>query len=263
MSANSYLSCFRILMRPLLRFCLRHNIKIQEIVEVCKSELVNLAQIELNQCKVEVTTSKLSVMTGLQRKDITKLSSRTETQVPVSLVSKVLGLWITSRRFRNKQGDLTTLNLEDFYALVTSVSKDLNPRTVLDELVRVGSAKITDKNVEVIRASYVPKGDIEGGFKIAAHDLGDLIDAVDENLSEMTTDLPHHHLRTEFDRINASALPDIRKWLLIQGKEFHRRAREYLSQFDLDINPESLSNAKGHRVSISSFALSEIERKEK
>ena len=138
------------------------------------------------------------------------------------------------------------------------VSKDLNPRTVLDELHRTGSIRVIDESVEIIRSTFIPKGNFEAGFKITANDLGNLIDAADHNLlSNDDSALPHHHLRTEFDRIRPDSLEEIKKWLLIQGKEFHLKARAYLSQFDQDINPQASSQNKECRVSITSFTLSE------
>ena len=258
------INSLRLLIRPLMRFCLRHDFKIQEIVETCKIELLLEARSELESKGDEVTQSRLSIMTGLQRKDVARLIKIKKIDSTPSLPTRVLGLWTSSKRYIDNNSNPRILKIEEFYGLVSLVSKDLNPRTVLDELNRTGSIKITDENVEVIRSTFIPKGNFEAGFKIAANDLGNLIDAVDQNLlGKDESALPHHHLRTEFDRIRPESLEEIKKWLLIQGKEFHLKVRSYLSQFDQDINPQASSENKECRVSITSFTLSELSGEQK
>ncbi len=253
-------NCLRLLIKPLMRLCMRHNIKIQEIVESCKLELLAAAKESIEKEGRELTVSRLSIMTGLQRKDILRLNDSKAVPAGQSLVSKVLGLWVSSRRYKDSESRPRKLEHEEFYLLVSQISTDLNPRTVLDELIRIGAVQIKGEKIEVIRTSYVPKENTEAGFKITAHDVEDLINAADENLNGKTApDSPHHHLRTEYDRIKTSAIPEIKRWLLLQGKEFHLKAREYLSQFDQDINPDASPTDSSSRVSITSFAFSDSE----
>lgn len=258
MSTTLTNSCLRLFIKPLMRLCLRHNVKIQEIIESCKLELLEVAKESLVKDNRETTVSRLSIMTGLQRRDVLRLQGLKSIPNDQSLVSKVLGLWVSSRRYKNSEANIRRLKHEEFYSLVAQVSKDLNPRTVLDELIRIEAVSLKGEEIEVVRTSYIPKGNIESGFKIAAHDLEGLIRAVDENLNgQSDLPYPHHHLRTEFDRIKTSALPEIKRWLLLQGKEFHLRSREYLAQFDQDINPDEDTLDNSSRVSITSFAFSE------
>ncbi|RIL12652.1 MAG: hypothetical protein DCC75_00075 [Proteobacteria bacterium] len=53
-------------------------------------------------------------------------------------------------------------------------------------------------------------------------------------------------------RLVASALPAIRKWLLNQGIQLHKRARIYLSRFDRDLNPSP--DKGGARVVVGAFS---------
>lgn len=255
-------SCFQLLIRPLMRFALRHNFKIQDVVELCKGELVQAAKNDLKQRGESITASRLSIMTGLQRRDLARFEDKDEFQKAPSLIQKILGHWMTAKRYRQASGHPRALTRDEFYSLVSSVSKDLNPRTVLGELLRIESAKLEGDMVHAIRASVVPRGDVKGGFQIAANDITDLLGAVNTNLLGDPSKMPNHHLRTEFDRIRTDALPEIQAWLLAQGKEFHVKVRQYLSQFDQDINPQENWIGKGSRVAISSFAVNEQEGQE-
>jgi len=64
------------------------------------------------------------------------------------------------------------------------------------------------------------------------------------------------HLRTSFNNICRKDVPDIRRWLIVQAKEFHKRARDYLSIYDKDINPDLMGNTEPiARISLSSFSF--------
>ena len=62
--------------------------------------------------------------------------------------------------------------------------------------------------------------------------------------------------RTEYDNISISDFPEIRKWLIKEGAAFHNKARGYLSQFDLDINPKP-DHEGGARVTVGTFSYTE------
>ena len=52
------------------------------------------------------------------------------------------------------------------------------------------------------------------------------------------------------------------KWLLKQGTDLHRRAREYLASFDLDLYPDSKAAEGGARVVLGAFSWTDDEEKE-
>ena len=89
----------------------------------------------------------------------------------------------------------------------------------------------------------------EAGLKVLSNDLCSTIDAVEENLFRPAP-ITNLHLRTEFDRIAPRFVPTIRRWLLDEGKEFHRKARNFLAQFDKDLNPEMAKEEGEIEVSV-------------
>ena len=52
-------------------------------------------------------------------------------------------------------------------------------------------------------------------------------------------------------------MPIIRQWLLEKGLEFHKMARDFMSQFDQDMNPVP-GDPGGGRVCLGSFSLSTL-----
>jgi hypothetical protein len=180
---------------------------------------------------------------------------------PVSqadFIMRVTGQWQTDARFVTAEGSPRVLThggeKQEFESLVKSVSKEINPSTVLAELERVGAIERSSRGIKLVHQSYVPEGDPESGFKIVSRDITDLISAASENVLESRTPA-HLHARTEFDNIRPEALPEIERWLLKEGHQFHARARDFLGQFDQDVNPVGSFKGKGARAVIGAFSF--------
>ena len=132
------------------------------------------------------------------------------------------------------------------------MNKDVNHATLLFELERLGVLKRVASGAKLIRGvNYVNKTPGKG-IELLARDNDTLVQAVEENLFE-AQETRNLHLRTEYDNIFREDIPKIREWLFSQGALFHKRAREYLSKFDKDINPRSEKEGGG-TVVISAFS---------
>ena len=247
-----------LISKPIVRFCIRHSLKLQDLVEIQKALFVETAEEELVARHGKATDSSISVMTGLHRRDISRFrEGPVELNKTQDIVTKVIGQWQQDKRWIDSNGKPRSLEYgrenSDFSELVSLVSNDITPVAVLHELDRLGLAKIGSDSVVLTVDTFVPKGDPIGGFKILSEDVNDLLLAVEKNvLTEC--DPPNMHYRTEYDRINPSALPKIQQWFLKQGHDLHLKAREFLSKHDLDINPKPAGSEKPLRVSLSSFS---------
>lgn len=244
------------MLRPLARFCLRNSLAIQEIVEALKSALIDEAMQEVSRVSKKVSVSRLSVITGLHRRDVMRLTRETQrTDSPTSLASRVIGQWTEDKRFQTSDGNPKVLSYEgdqcEFKDLVRCVSQDLNHCTVLFELERTGAVEKTRNGVKLIRRSFVIGSDVAKGLEVLAQDSDDLLSAVMENLMDAPA-VPQLHARTEYDNVSVEALPHVREWLLKEGSAFHKRMREYLSKHDLDVD-RSIKGGGGARVSVGTF----------
>jgi hypothetical protein len=259
------LNGLKLLLKPVVRFCLRHSLRIQDFLEVGKIVFAEVANEQLEPSGKKLTDSRLSVMTGLHRRDVVRLRGGEGVLVKAEdVVSRVIGQWQGDKRYLLEDGSPKVLSYgseqSEFSKLVHFVSNDISASSVLEELVRTSVVKKTEEGLVLLKDFYIPKGNIVGGFKILSDDISDLTQAVEEN---MLLDLqpPHMHFRTTYDRIDPGAKDEIKKWLLEQGRELHLKARQYLSQFDLDINPHRTTTETPERVVLSSYSL--LESKEK
>lgn len=250
-------SFMRQAFRPFAVLCLRFGIRHREVSEILKASFLDAARDELKANDLLVNTSKLSVMTGLQRKDILKIeSSGSGERRAANLLLNVIGAWRVDRKFCEKKGCPRDLAYEgatsEFADLVTSVSKDLNPYTVLFELERVGAVTRSEGKLQLNVEAFIPKGSPEEGLAIIAHDIENLLFAGEENILR-DQNPPNLHATTRYDNICIKSLPQIRLWLLKEGSAFHRKLRDYLSRFDKDLNPQLFNEEGGGIVTVGSF----------
>jgi hypothetical protein len=220
--------------------------------------LLEAAQHQLETEGVEVSNSRLSVMTGVHRKDVASYftSEKQITSAP-DIVTKIIGQWQSDKRFCDKSRKPRVLSFEtaqsEFAALVHTVSQDLNPYTILFELERILAVEKTSAGLKLKKLVHKPKGDVVQGLQLLAKDVSDLIAAVEENLYEEPA-IPNLHIKTEYDNIPSAAVEEIRDWLLSEGEIFQERIRERLSQYDRDINPDIDDDSSPARIAFGTFS---------
>ncbi len=255
------------ILRPVVRFAIKHSLYLHDLIDCAKIVFIQIAREILEEEGQAATDSRVSVMTGVHRRDVRILSQ--SGMVPIkerNLAMLVMGAWQTDLQFLTKENKPKVLSFgtidSDFYKLVQKLSVDVNPATILAELERVGAVEKSRAGVRLIVQSYAPRKDLAHGYELLSQDSEYLMQSVAENL-ETEVQPPNLHARTEYDKVRKSAIPEIKRWLLVEGHKLHQRARSFISRFDQDINPPKQleENAK---VVLGSFSLvRDAEKEEK
>lgn len=269
-SPDSRLSLIQVvqqLLRPIVRFCLRRSLKIQDVIEAVKQSFVEVAQEEMTEEGHPFSVSRLSVMTGIHRRETSRLAAGDSKESDdARLLSKIIGKWVNSRKYQTQTGRPRALTVEgkqsEFVELVKSINRELNPYTVLFELERTGVVERTSKGLlKLIGQIYIPRGDARKGLMLLASDTEDLIECVSENVYS-PEEIPNLHIRTEFDGIRSDCFNEVKQWVLEKGTQFQMEVEEYLASLDQDIYPELKSEKeeeKNLRIIVGSF--SRVEKK--
>lgn len=249
-----------VLLRPVVRYAMRRAIGVYAILEVLKSVYVELAREAIEESPGKLNVSRLSVMTGLQRKDVKRLATEgRKVEGPSNLVSRVVNRWEQDKRFRTAAGKPRVLAYQgensEFEKLVKSVITDVGPAAILAELERLKLVERSSMGVRLLSGVSFYQGPPEKGLALLAHNVELLGRSVEENLFQPQS-IRNLHLCTEYDNIFEESLPIIRQWLFEQGQLFHKHAREFLSQHDKDVSPNP--DKKGNsRVSLVAFSWTE------
>lgn len=253
---------FRRVMKPLIRFFLKHALPFREFMQIAKSVYVEVADEELRKVTKKVNASRISAMTGIHRIDVTQeLSGEKPAGGELGLVGRIMGQWENDKRFHDDQGKPKALTFKgegsEFQKLILKVSQHLHQGTILFEMERKGFIEKTkDGKVKLIGGAQVLTGDVERSFDVLARDVDTLFRVDEENIAK-ANEIKNLHVHTEYDNIIPDKESEIRNWLLEEGRAFHKRARDFLSQFDRDINPDIESAGAGKiKVSLTSFGWS-------
>lgn len=261
-----HLEFLRAVLRPLVRFCVRNALTLQHFIDVLKPLFLDAAVEELKRGDQTITASRLTLLTGVHRKDVAKMWARNEEPVRRAppLLTRVLGQWEQDTRFQTAGGKPRTLALDggrgSFQDLVKTVSEDINPRSVLEELTRRGLIKSSPHGVRLMRQIHRVGEDPKDRYELLGKNVESLILAGEENLFSPQAEY-NVHLRTEYDNVFVEDVPELRRWLMKQSKAFHKKLREYISRRDRDVvGPEKRKgDVAGASVVVSTFSLTSRE----
>jgi Family of unknown function (DUF6502) len=185
----------RQVLRPLVRLMLARGITYPYLAELLKGLFVEVADKDFRLSDKPPTDSRVSLVSGVHRKDVSRL--RAVLQTPddiapsvVSLGAQLVAHWLGSALYLDEAGQPKPLarfasegGAMSFEALVASVNSDIRSRVVLDEWLRLGVVRLDDeRRVCLNTEAFVPaKGFDEKAFYFG-HNLHDHAAAAVHNL---------------------------------------------------------------------------------
>jgi Family of unknown function (DUF6502) len=193
--SSSLISAVRHLLRPLVKLLLTHSITFPFFSDLLKSIYVEVATEEFRLQGKPQTDSRISLLSGVHRKDVKNLRPERvlEQTIPptVSLSTRLVKLWGSDPNRLDETGrhrPLPRLMSEgggaSFEGLVTSVSKDIRSRVILDEWLRTGIARIDEEGRVCLNTEpFVRKSDFDEKAYYIGQNLHDHLSAASHNLN--------------------------------------------------------------------------------
>jgi hypothetical protein len=198
LTSKMMLSALKRVLKPLIRLCLAQGINNQMLVETLKSVFVQVAEDEFKLQQRKQTDSRISLLTGLHRKDVHRLRDQPETALSqsalVTLGSQLINLWINHVDYIDRHGKPKPLPRlasaggdVSFERLVARVSKDIRARPVLDEWLRVGVVNIDESDCVCLNAkAFIPSTDFNGRLFFFQKNMHDHLAVAAHNLMNLT-----------------------------------------------------------------------------
>jgi hypothetical protein len=191
------LTALQRVLKPLVRLALAQGINYQMLLETLKIVFVQVAEEDFKLSQRDQTDSRISLLTGLHRKDVHRLRDQPEsTQTPslVTLGSQLVGLWISDADFIDAKGKPKPLarlasvgGNVSFDRLVARVSKDIRARPVLDEWLRVGVVYLDNNDCVCLNSeAFVPSEGFEEKLFFFQQNMHDHAAATAHNLMNLT-----------------------------------------------------------------------------
>ena len=236
------------LMRPLARILLRNGIPFMTFAELAKRVYVSVASEEFAIEGRKASVSRVSVITGLSRKEISRVKEVSGLEEDISVqrynrAARVISGWVNDPRFLNEKGDPKELSVDkggdSFADLVRLYSGDVPVRAILDELTRVGNVVPTaDGLIRLLGRAYVPRtGDVDK-IGILGTDVAGLVSTIDHNLTDGEKD-PLFQRKVSYNNLPLEAMKEIRELSAKHGQELLELLNQRMSELDRDVNPEA------------------------
>jgi hypothetical protein len=242
------------LLRPLIRMLLRNGISYGAFADLAKWVFVDVASKEFAMPGRKQSDSRVSVLTGLSRKEVARAKGIAAPSDAVedrqyNRASRVISGWMRDRRFTANDGSCAPLPFDgeaSFSELVRTYSGDMTARAILDELIRVDAVE-QDQNgrIHLLASGYIPKGSDAAKLHILGTDVALLIDTIDHNLHQLK-DQPRFQRKVAYDNLPAEALPKLRELSQSHAQSILNEIDHYLAQLDRDLNPSVHGSARKH-----------------
>lgn len=233
---TTLLRACRRLLRPLVRLLIRAGVTFPVLADLVRTLYVEVASQDLLTDKRAQTDSRISLLTGVHRKEIRRLRLLPPDADPVppavTVGSAIVARWLALPDRAGRDGHLLPLSRAAFDGLVESVTTDIRPRAVLDDWIGQGIATIDAAgDIRLNAAAFLPRPGGDQQMFYFARNLHDHLAAAAANV--LATGTPPFVDRSVhydgLDEATARALEDL--------------ARAAVSQVLVDLNRAALALA--------------------
>lgn len=164
------------LLRPLVRLLIRAGMTFPALVALLRELHVQVAEQEFALAGKAQTDSRVSLLTGIHRKEVRRLreAGAPVSAVPaaVSLGGQIIGAWLSTPGYVDEAGEPLPLartaqapGEPSFEGLVGSVTRDVRARAILDEWLAQGLAQVdAAQRIQLTESAYIPA---QGGVELA------------------------------------------------------------------------------------------------
>jgi histone H3/H4 len=247
---QQFATAIRRLLRPVVRQLITYGISYSTFSEMVKEVYVEVAETDFPLPFKRQTDSRLALVTGVNRKEISRLrrlrkTVRPSVEVEDTLATHVIGRWLGGPPYSDAGGsprrlpyDSERANVPSFTRLVRSLSVDIPVRSILDELLRIGTVELLeDGDVQLVREAHIPADDLGGKLTLLGSDPAELFATISHNIEH--PERPRLQRKVVYDNIGSEALAELRAAARKLGEEFVRKANQLVASYDRDRNPRA------------------------
>jgi hypothetical protein len=194
-NADELGAAFQRLLAPLARLALARGVTHASLEEWLKLALVEAADAQHAALPPHRRVSRITTATGIHRREVTRLvellragSIRGLAPAARSHASELFHHWRTNPVYCDRKGSPAELpragDAPSFESLAHAITRDVHPRSLLDELVRLGLAALDHQRdtVRLVREAFVPQGDPGRMLRALGNNVGSHLDAAVDNV---------------------------------------------------------------------------------
>ncbi|MEM6890082.1 MAG: DUF6502 family protein [Pseudomonadota bacterium] len=200
----------RLLLKPLARALIARGVTAPAFYAMVKKAYVDAATEDLG---ASATDSRVTVITGVHRRDVKEMRASGPEYIPagsrkISILATVVGRWMSDPNFQDAGRPALLPRSADhgpsFEALVQSVSRDIRPRTILDELLRNNIIEMHGTAVKLVVEGLVGAQDATERLHFFGYNLSDHMNAAVDNL--LIDPPPHLERAVFYNKLTAASV---------------------------------------------------------
>jgi len=182
---QALLAALRKVLEPLATLAVQRGLPYAAVEELLRRGFVGAADAAHPDVLAHRKVSRLATTTGINRREVARLlgvlrDAQASQQLPRrSLASEVFAHWMSDARYRDRRGEPKVLKRQgrapSFESLGQEITRDVHPRSLLDELLRLNLAvhDVEHDTVALVRDAFVPRGDRVRMLQFLGHNVGD------------------------------------------------------------------------------------------
>ncbi len=259
---RALLEATQALMAPLARLLVARGVPYASAEESLKAAMVDAARAAHPEGLPHRLVSRIATSTGINRREVTRLTRAPESPVVPrrSIAAELFARWGTSPLYRDAQGHPRVLPRQgeapSFESLARSVTQDVHPRSLLDELLRLGFAShdAASDTVSVVLEDFVPSSDRTRMLEFLGNNVGDHLAAAVENVIGQA---PRHLERAVFAHdLSADSIAAAEQWVSQYWQQMLATLVPFLERL-LAQDDADPGRARGHRFRAGLYAFAQ------
>ncbi len=206
-AAEAMVPALSRLLRPLVRMLMRCGVTYPVLADLLRGLYVEIAHGDLPPAERRRSDSRISLRTGVHRKEIRRLRLDPPPQpaaapAVVTRGSRIIASWLGAEPWIDGSGrprPLARSGPASFDALVASVTTDVRPRAVLDEWLSQGLVRMDGELVVLNAAAFIPPPGQHAQLHYFARNLHDHLAAAAANVTQAPP--PFMERSVHYDRL--------------------------------------------------------------
>lgn len=210
---------------PMARLAVARGLPYAALEDTLRRAMVKAAADVHPQVPPHRSVSRIATATGINRREVTRLTRddpETNHRPGRSAASEVFTHWVSDRGYRDRRGVPKVLPrlgpAPSFESLAQTVTRDVHPRSLLDELLRLKLAVLDEASdtVALRRDGFVPSGDRVRMLGFLAENVGDHLAASVANV--VGGGRSHFEQAIFADGLSAASMDEVRKLVTAHWK---------------------------------------------
>lgn len=261
------ISALSRLLKPLVRLLIHHQITFPFISQLLKTLYLQVAEESFPVEGKRMTDSRLSLLTGVHRKDVRRLRydespAQYLESKSASLSAQVISSWLSLPEYTNDSGEpkplhrLAAAGHPSFESLVEETSKqDLRSRSLLDDWLQKKIIEIDENDyVHLTVEAFLPTEDFDDKAHFFGHNMHDHMAASTENL--LNESAPFFDRAVYYNNLQAESIKVLQEFSEQKSmqaiKDVNRKARQLQKK-------DRTHNGVSYRFRLGSYFYSEAQ----